>query len=113
MQQKGVQTWCLLRVLPFIIFEEVESNHIYLQYLLNLNKIVKIIMAPKIARVTIPYLRALLKTHYNQFNILFPNANKINKICHIMHIPDSIEEFGPICNDESIPNLSMFALGFS
>ena len=98
LQQKGVQTWCLLRVFPFIIFDKIEPDDIYLEYLLNLNKIVEIIMAPKISRLTLPYLRALLETHYNQFNILFPSANKINKIDHIMHIPDCIKDFGPMCN---------------
>lgn len=98
LKQKGVQTWCLLRVLPFILFDKVPSEDIYLQYLLELNKIVEIIMAPKISRSTLPYLKALLTTHYNQFNILFPTAKKINKLDHIMHIPECIEEFGPMCN---------------
>lgn len=96
LQQKAVQTWCLLRVLPFILFDKVDADDIYLEYLLNLNKIVEIIMAPKISPSTLHYLRALLKTHYNDFNILFPEARKINKLHHIMHLPDTIEKFGPV-----------------
>ena len=91
LQQKGVQTWILLRVFRFLTFDKVDTDDVYLKYLLSLNKITEIVMAPKLLPSTLSYLMDLLTQHYNEFNILFPNANKINKLDHIMHIPQSIK----------------------
>ena len=97
-KQKGAQTWCLLRMLPFIFYDLVEPDDIYLQYLLDLNRITEIAMSPVISKSTLPVLRSLLRSHYNNFNILYPTANKINKLDHIMHLPESIEQYGPMIN---------------
>ena len=97
-KQKGAQTWCLLRILPFIIYDLVDPNDKYLEYLLSLNRITEIAMSPVISLLTLPSLRSLLRYHYNNFNILYPTANKINKLDHLMHIPESIELYGPIIN---------------
>ena len=83
-------------MLPFLIYDKVEEDDIYVEYLVSLCRIVEIIMAPKILPCSLAVLSDLLHAHYNRFNILFPDAKRINKIDHIMHYVESIREFGPL-----------------
>lgn len=77
LNQKAMQTWCLLRAFPFLIFDWVPTANEHLQLTLLL-KIMEIIFAPKVAVSLISYLRALITNFLLKFKKLFPTVNMIN-----------------------------------
>lgn len=96
-KQSAIQTWLLLRVLPFLIIENIPMNdtdHMMLLHLLL--KIIEISFAFNISNQMICDLNELIKYHHRLFKHLFPNRNFINKHHHITHYPDNIIQNGPL-----------------
>ena len=89
---------CLLRAFPFLIADKVPEDDPYLNYDINLNQIIEIVFAPKIPSRILPYLHELILHHIKQFKKLFPFANPINKLHHMIHYVTSIGESGPLRN---------------
>ena len=97
--QTAAQTWCLLRIFPFLVFDKVPSNDRYLKLVINLCEIVETVFAPKLERTVLPYLDELVIHHYDEFGSLFPKVNRINKSHHIAgHMSKSILMNGPLFN---------------
>lgn len=91
LKQTAAQTWCLMRVLPFIISDKVPKNDKYLSLILLLNRITEIVFAPKLTVTILPYLSELIVEHDVLFRKLFPNIRRINKHHHLHHYPECIK----------------------
>lgn len=98
-KSNAAQTLLLFRALPIILdnigHDGIDEDNEYLQYLLLLSEIFKIVSAPKAPRSVIPYLRRLVETFRVTWYVLFPNVNPINKFHHFMHICENILRKGP------------------
>lgn len=97
--QKAIQSWLLLRSLPFLIghcVTEEGAEHMYL--LLLLLKIVEISFATEINEYMLCELSEYTIVHEQLFLKLFPNQNHINKHHHIHHYVDLIKKNGPLIN---------------
>lgn len=96
-QEKAVQTWCLLRVLPFLVSDIVSENDEYLQLILLMNRINEIVFAPRLDVSILPYLSELIQDHENLFRKLFAGTvDAINKLHHLRHYPNCIRKSGPM-----------------
>ncbi|XP_036148433.1 uncharacterized protein LOC118647499 [Monomorium pharaonis] len=93
--QTAVQTWCLMRVFPFIVSDKVPEDDEYLR-LIILNRIIEIVFSPKLKLSILPYLSELIIEHDNLFRKLFPDVNPINKHHHLSHYCDCIRNSGPL-----------------
>lgn len=96
LQERAVQTWCLLRIFPFLVHDKVSRDDPYLQHIINLNKINEIVFAPKLQSSIIPYLHELIRHHFEEFRRLFPTHNPINKLHHLSHYALCIVQSGPL-----------------
>uniref|UniRef100_A0ABD2WN81 C2H2-type domain-containing protein n=1 Tax=Trichogramma kaykai TaxID=54128 RepID=A0ABD2WN81_9HYME len=96
LQQRAVQTWCLLRAFPFMVSDKVPKDDPYLQHLININKINEIIFSPKIPSHILSYLEELIDLHIENFQKLFPEQSLINKLMHMKHYPMCIRQCGPL-----------------
>lgn len=95
--QKAVQTWCLLRVLPFLVSDIVPENDKYIKLIILLNKINEIVFAPKVSYVLLAYLNELIRDHEALFLELFSEqVNPINKLHHLRHYPVCMQKSGPL-----------------
>lgn len=98
LKQRGSQNWCLLRVFPFLIFDKVDHNDPYFKYLLNFIELTQIFCSPKWHPSIFDYTEDLIEYEYDQFKILFPKENRINKIHHPGHYIEAVKKFGPLSN---------------
>ncbi|KAE8743470.1 hypothetical protein FOCC_FOCC010922 [Frankliniella occidentalis] len=98
LSQTSAQTFCLLRVIPFLLdnLEDTPDEDDLLNLLLILQEIVHIVRAPKLTRTLMPYLQNLIEDHRRLFMRLFPNERPINKHHHLEHYVDCILKMGPI-----------------
>ncbi|KAJ8678856.1 hypothetical protein QAD02_014643 [Eretmocerus hayati] len=95
--QKAMQTWCLLRVLPFLVSDKVPEDDVHLQILLLLNRINEIIFSFKLPRSILVYLKTLIREFKGEFYSLYSNlVNPINKLHHFDHYDECIEKCGPL-----------------
>lgn len=95
--QKAMQMWCLIRVFPFLMTEKVTHGNKYMNIIILLLRILEIVMAPKVTKSILPYLRHLTTDFFEVFGQLFPGVNFINKFHHASHYADCMEWSGPIC----------------
>jgi hypothetical protein len=95
-KQKAMQTWCLVRVFPFLISDKVGEDDPYMELILLLQRIMEIVFAPTINRSILPLLNELINDHNHTFLSLFPEKNMINKHHHLVHYPKCIDMFGPM-----------------
>lgn len=96
LSQKAMQMWTLVRVLPFILTEKVDSENDYMQIILVLLRIMDIAFAPKIPKCDLPYLHALIEDFAWLLAEKFKDINWINKIHHMFHYADCIFWSGPL-----------------
>lgn len=95
-KQKSVQTWLLLRALPFLIGHKIpETDLKHLELLIKLMKITEISFSPQLNEFIILKLEENIYFHHLMFKQLFPNKNMINKHHHITHYPMTIRTKGP------------------
>lgn len=95
LKQTAAQTWCLMRVLPFIVSDKVPKNDKYLSLIL-ISRITEIVFAPNLTVTILPYLSELIVEHDELFRKLFPDIHPINKHHHLYHYPVYIKRFGPL-----------------
>ncbi|KAK3911532.1 Ras-responsive element-binding protein 1 [Frankliniella fusca] len=74
LKQSGSQTFCLLRIFPFVI-RGVEEGDEILELVFLLQDIVKIILSPEVSEQHILQLENLVRQHNNLFHQLFVNPN--------------------------------------
>ena len=96
LQERASQTWCLLRIFPFLVSDKVPPEDPYLQHFINLNKINEIVFAPKLRSSMLPYLHEIIRHHCEEFRRLFPEEKAINKLHHLTHYPLCIQKSGPL-----------------
>lgn len=95
-KQKSVQTWLLLRALPFLIGHKIPDEDLkHFELLIKLMKIVEISFSPQLNEFIICKLEEHIYYHHMMFKQLFPNKNMINKHHHLTHYPQTIRTKGP------------------
>lgn len=95
--QKAAQTWCLLRVFPFLVSDKIPENDDHLRLIILLNKINEFIFAPRLNSDDLPYLHELIIEHEDLFRQLFSHcADAINKHHHIRHYVECLQMSGPL-----------------
>lgn len=96
--QKACQTWCLMRFLPLILFDIIESNPSEeWNVIVLLMKITGIVLAPRINLTMISELKLLISDHHQKFQACF--KQKLLPKHHFMtHYPRIINMFGPLIN---------------
>lgn len=102
-KQKAVQTWCLMRVLPFILSDIVQKNDEYLELILDMNQILEIVFAPVLLMGISRYLNYLIYRLEENFRHLFGDiVNLINKFHHLSHYSECIEKSGPMVQNSCL-----------
>ncbi len=94
----AVQNWCLLRLLPLLIGEKIQSpseNKVW-QLVLQLQEMVSLICAPAISAGQIAYLRVLIDEYLCFRSQAFPNHKLKPKHHYVSHYPELIMCFGPL-----------------
>lgn len=94
----AVQNWCLLRLLPVLIGEKIESpgeNQVW-QLVLQLREMVSLICAPAISSGQIAYLRVLIDEYLCFRKQAFPDQQLKPKHHYVSHYPELIIRFGPL-----------------
>ena len=67
-----------------------------MEIILLLLEIIGIIMAPRVSRSLMPYLRVQILHFLELFKTLFPLVNPINKMHHLSHYPEAMIFSGPM-----------------
>ena len=95
-QQKAVQTWCLLRIFPFLVSDKASKKDEYLHLILLLNRISEIVCSSIASPSQAAYLQDLVLEFISSFKDLFPNVTLINKFHHLMHYAECLIKSGPL-----------------
>lgn len=98
--------WCLARLLPLIIGNEIpDDNDNWCNYLLLLD-ILDYIFAPSLTPQSVAHLKILIDEHHQAFKRLYPDCPITPKMHYIIHYPDLI------LRSLSFPNACMHALSW-
>ena len=84
------QMWCLARLLPIIIGEEVPVDDEHWQNFLDLLVIVDYVFAPVISLDSAAFLHDAICSHHEQFCRLYPGRSITPKLHYMIHIPEWI-----------------------
>ena len=84
----ATQMWCLARLLPLMIGNDIEEGDRYWENYLCLLSIVDYCMAPVVSKDWAAYLRMLINEHHTEFTALYPSVRKNPKSHYIVHYPD-------------------------
>lgn len=106
--QSAIQTWVLLRILPFIIYdakvdedEDDDTDDPVIQQIRDLLgihlDILSIVFSKFLKPRDVSRLKGLVSEHNSLVQKLFPDAPKLNKFHHLLHYPNSIKLNGPLC----------------
>lgn len=105
LQQRAMQTWLFVRVLPFLISDKlknvVDVDKIRtverIKELISMHlEILCIVMSFVITKQDINNLYILTTEHNKLLFNIFPDAQKMHKLHHLLHMPDCIQKTGPI-----------------
>ncbi|XP_040924480.2 uncharacterized protein LOC114846307 isoform X1 [Betta splendens] len=92
----AIQSWCLLRNMPLIFGDLIESDNEYWHLLLLLEQIVDIVFSPVITYGMTIFLKHIIVDHHRLFKHLFPDRNLLPKHHFMLHYPRCIRNIGPI-----------------
>lgn len=95
-KQKAMQTWCLMRIFPFLVLDKLPEDDEHLSLISLLNRINEIVFSHKSNIHLLPYLMDLIIEHETLFRRLFPTVNVINKHHHLWHYPLCMLKVGPL-----------------
>lgn len=96
-KQKAMQTWCLTRILPFLLSDILDKNNEYLGIMILLNQILEIVFAPVLSKGAPVYLDYLIKRFDTELRYLFGKQINIpNKVHHLAHYAQCIIQSGPM-----------------
>lgn len=98
LSQKAMQTWCFIRVFPFLVSNEIPIGDEHMALVINLLQIMEIIFAPRINDDYSIRLQDLIADFNTKFRTLFPEVNPINKFHHLTHYVEFIRWAGPAIN---------------
>jgi len=92
----AVQVWCLLRFLPFFVYDVVDVDDKAWDLLLLLREVVELVCAPKVSDAQILHLNRLVQLYVSQRSELFPNVALRPKHHYLLHYPWLTQMFGPL-----------------
>lgn len=94
---QATQNWCLIRLLPVILYDKIVDAHdpVWQLFLLLCN-ITEIICAPKIEDSDLAYLAILIDEYLEDRQKIFPNDKLRPKHHFLKHYPNLILLFGPL-----------------
>ncbi|KAJ8673824.1 hypothetical protein QAD02_005086 [Eretmocerus hayati] len=95
-RQTAAQTWCLMRIFPFLVSGIVEEGNEHLMLIILMNKITEIVLAHETCDSILSYLNTLIHDFNALFVKLFPVIDPINKLHHWLHYCDCIRFSGPM-----------------
>lgn len=78
--------WCLARMLPLLIGEYVPTAEPLCENYLLMLTIGDYVFGPITSRYIVPYLKALIQGHHENFCHLYPNASITPKFHYIIHL---------------------------
>ena len=88
--------WCLIRLLPAMIYGKIPDTNQYLSLLLLLAEIASIVFAPRVSVQHVSYLDSLIEDHHKLPLQLFPNYTLKPKDHYLLHYADMMLSFGPL-----------------
>ena len=92
----AMQNWCLLRLIPLLLFNIVDTCSSAWQMLLLLREIVELVCAPKISMPQILYLNRLVTMYVEDRLQLFPESVLRPKHHYLLHYGWLITVYGPL-----------------
>ncbi|KAJ8274815.1 hypothetical protein COCON_G00094400 [Conger conger] len=92
----ATQSWCLLRNMPLLFGDLIQTDDKYWHLLLLLLQIVNIVFSPVLSDGMTIYLKHLITDHHRLFKQLFPTINLLPKHHFMIHYPRNIRNIGPI-----------------
>lgn len=94
--QNAVQTWLLLRALPFLIGHCIPDEAAnYMSLIVQMIKITEIVFATEINSHMIMELDSCIDNYEYLVRLLFPDVKFINKHHHLRHYVEMIQTHGP------------------
>lgn len=94
-KQRASQSLCALRNFPLMFGDRIPEGDPHYGLLLLFISICNIIFAPAITIAHCNILRDMISELFEQFNLVFPGVQPINKMHHLTHYPDMIKLHGP------------------
>ena len=82
--------WCLCRLLPLMIAENIPDTDLRWQNFLRLLEIIDITFAPVLSNDQVAYLRFLIEEHHQTFIELYPSCSITPKFHYMVHYPQWI-----------------------
>jgi len=92
----AAQVWCLLRLIPFFLYDAVDVQNDAWKMLMLLSDIVELICAPQISMAQILFLNRLILQYVEDRAKLFPSVSMRPKHHYLLHYPWLIQMFGPL-----------------
>jgi hypothetical protein len=92
----AVQNWCLLRLLPLLVFGAVDINSEAWELLLLLREVVELVCAPKVSHDQVLLLNRLVTLYVNERSKMFAQVALRPKHHYLLHYPWLIQMFGPL-----------------
>ena len=92
----AIQSWCLLRNMPLIFGDLIQTDDKHWHLLLLLLQIVNIVFSPVLSEGMTIYLKHLIIDHHRFFKQLFPAINLLPKHHFMIHYPRNIRNIGPV-----------------
>lgn len=93
---QAAEIWCLLRYLPVITGDQVDSQDPVWQLAIKLKELVELVCAPKITTAQIAYLNVLIPEYLETRKEIFPGDKLKPKHHYMLHYPSLILRLGPL-----------------
>jgi len=90
------QNWCLLRVLPLLIEDLVDTGTAVYQALLLLRSVTELVMAPSISVGQVAYMHVLIQDYLSRRYSLYPDVPLRPKHHFMSHYGQLTLQFGPL-----------------
>lgn len=111
--QSAVQSWVLIRILPFLIDDikvktkgknddkmnekQISEKLENIKNLIGIHlDVLSIVLSKAMMQQNVDKLKSLIYEHNSLFQKLFPSAAKLNKFHHLLHYRNSILKNGPL-----------------
>lgn len=88
----AAETWTFGRLLPIMIGHHIPHDDSHWMHFLQLLDIVDIVFAPILHKDYPASLLVLIEDNLHRFVRLYPTANVIPKMHHLLHLPRYIEK---------------------
>ena len=94
---QAAEAWCLIRNLPLMIGTKIPRDDDHYRLLILLLDCCAIVFAPEITDTLAQYLSVLIEEHHTHFKLLYPDRNLLPKHHFLLHYPEFMVKFGPLC----------------